>query len=292
MCANICKMSKENKKIGIVGPGRVGSWIADKYLEKGYTVYTYDKNKSAVDRACDKGAIACHSPKEVAERADIIIETTSNDISAREVWLGSQGILAGSAPGKTGIACSTLSVAFIDELGAKCDEAQLPFFDIPLAFSSKDSELLCGLLCGGTEEALRGIRPTLQVFAHDITYFGSRGHGIRCKLIYNYMQAVHLTAFGQAMKIARDQHMDIQMVGVTLAKRIGGRHTEGAWANYQSDDEGGNLSVQQITKDLTYAKEMAANVDADLLDAVLVVYKRAVAKNLSQKAWTAIIKLD
>lgn len=286
------KMSKENKKIGVVGTGRVGSWIADKYLEKGYAVYVYDKKKSAVDRLCDKGAIACRSPKEVAERADIILETTSNDISAREVWLGNQGIIAGSAPGKTGIASSTLSVALVDELRAKCDEAQFAFFDIPLAFGAKGSELLCGLLCGGTEEELREIRPTLQVFAHDITYFGARGHGMRCKLIYNYMQAVHLTAFGQAMKIARDQHMDIQMVGETLAKKIGGRRTEGAWANYQSDDEGGNLSVEQITKDLTYAKEMAANVDADLLDAVLAAYKRAVAKDLSHKAWTIIIKLD
>jgi 3-hydroxyisobutyrate dehydrogenase-like beta-hydroxyacid dehydrogenase len=289
---NQASKKTETEKIGIIGPGRVGGWIAGKYLEKGYAVYVYDKNRSAIDRVCDKGAIACRSPKEVAERADIILETTSNDISAREVWLGSQGILAGSTPGKTGIACSTLSVAFVDELGAKCDEAQLAFFDIPLAFSAKGPELLCGLLCGGTEEGLRGVRPALQVFAHDITYFGSRGHGMRCKLIYNYMQAVHLAAFGQAMKIARDQHMDIQAVGATLAKRIGGRLTEGAWASYQSDDEGGNLSVEQITKDLTYAKELATNVDAGLLDAVLAAYKRAVAKDLSQKAWTVIIKLD
>lgn len=277
------------KKIGIVGLGIMGGGIASNFLKKGYTVFVWNRTKKVSDDYVRKGAVVCSTPAEVAQKADLIFEVTANDKSSKSVWTGKQGILSGANADKVLIASATLSIEWVDELIKQCKKSGFTFFDMALTGGRIGAESgALTLLCGGGEAILEELKPTLSAVATKILHFGSEGKGMRYKLILNFIQATHIVAFGQAMKIAKAYGMDTKKVGDALAERPGGVITALAWRDYQVEPNPINFSIEWITKDLTYAKKMVKDVDVKLLKEVLAEYKEAVKKGHAKKDWASI----
>ena len=62
-----------NKKIGFIGLGIMGYYMAAHLIEAGYELHVYDIMDSAVDRVVKLGAKANANCKEVAAASDIVI---------------------------------------------------------------------------------------------------------------------------------------------------------------------------------------------------------------------------
>ncbi len=280
------KISHE-KKIGIIGVGFMGGFFAGKFIKKGYKVYICDIDEKKCKEFVKKGAVMCSSAEEVAQKADLIFEITPNDSTSREVWLGQKGILKSATPDKILIVSSTISAAWVDELAECCEKARLIFFD--MAINGGDRGLT--LLCGGDKKILMEIKPILRAVASKIWYFGLTGQGMRYKLILNFLQAIHIVSFGQALKIAKVQKMDIKKVGNALVSRPGGAAIERVWELYQDMPDGVAFKIELIVKDLFYTKKLSKNLDVNLLDAVLNSYKQAIEKGFAKKDWTSIVTM-
>lgn len=277
------------KKIGIVGLGIMGRGIAANFLKNGYTVFVWNRTTSVSKEFSKNGAIVCLKPKEVAQKADIVFEITANDESSREVWVGNEGILSGAKPNTILVAAATLSVSWVDELIQKCKKQGFTFLDMAMTggrIGAESGKLI--LLCGGEKSVFEALQPTLRAITIKTLYFGQAGQGMRYKLILNFLQAVHIIGFGQAMKIAKAYKMDTKKVGDALAEKPGGIMTAMAWRDYQKEPNPINFSIEWITKDLIYAKQMAKDLNVGLLDEVLLEYKKAAAKGFSKKDWASI----
>jgi 3-hydroxyisobutyrate dehydrogenase len=285
-------MASKKFKIGIVGLGIMGRGMAGNFLKKSYKIFVWNRTKTVAKDFEKKGAVICKTPAEVAENADIIFEITANDESSKSVWLGKNGILAGASKGKILITSATLSIDWTDQLVKVCAKRKIDFLDIPLTGGRIGAETgNLTLLCGGNISTLKKITPTLKAVAGSIYHFGPEGHGMRYKLILNFVQATHIIAFGQAMRIAQKNGMDIKKVGEALAFRPGGVITEIANKSYFQDPDPVTFSIEWITKDLTYAKQFAEGVDVTVLDNVLAEYKKAMKKGLANKDWMRVSKL-
>lgn len=277
------------KKIGIVGLGIMGRGIANNFMKNGHSVFVWNRTESVITGFAKYGAIKCSSPAEVAKNCDLIFEITANDESSQKVWLGKNGILSGASSTTVCIASATLSIGWIDKLVRLCKKRGLTFMDMALTGGRIGAETgNLTLLCGGKKTALEDIRPTLSSIAKKIFYFGPAGQGMRYKLILNFLQAVHIIGFGQALKIAKTHHMDLKKVGEALVDRPGGTATTLAWRDYQTEPSPINFSIEWIAKDLTYAKKLAAHLDVSLLDAVLTKYQKAMKKGLAKKDWASV----
>jgi 3-hydroxyisobutyrate dehydrogenase len=282
----------QNKKIGIVGLGIMGSGMADNFLKNGHEVYVWNRTTQVAKDFEEKGVVVCSSPAQVAQQADLVFEVTANDESSREVWMGKDGILSGATSENILIASATLSISWIDELINQCQQDSLTFLDIPLTGGRVGAETgNLFLLCGGDEKVLEIIKPTLEVISAKIFHFGPVGHGMRYKLILNYIQAAHMISFGQAMKIAKSSGMDLEKVSEGLVDRPGGVITQIAKDAYFADPVPVTFSVEWITKDLTYAKKFAKDVDAKMLDIVLENYQKAMKEGFSDQDWAAVNKI-
>lgn len=280
-------------KIGIVGLGIMGRGMAANFLKRGHEVYVWNRTESVAAEFEKLGAIVCATPREVAQKAEVVFEVTADDNSSRAVWLGENGIAGGANPEKVLIASSTLSAAWTDELIDVCLDKNLRFLDIPLTGGRVGAETgALTLLCGGDEALVEELKSTFTAIAKNVFYFGPAGHGMRYKLILNFLQATHVIAFGQAMEMAAESGMNLEKVSEALAFRPGGVITEIAKNTYFKDPDPITFSVEWITKDLTYAKELAAGVDASVLDAVLKKYQEAMAKGYAAKDWASINTLD
>ncbi|MEO8581400.1 MAG: NAD(P)-dependent oxidoreductase [Patescibacteria group bacterium] len=282
-------MNNQNLKVGIVGLGIMGRGMANNFIKKGFTLFIWNRTQSVCDEFSKQGAVVCSTPAEVAQKADVIFEITANDESSKEVWMGEKGILAGASTDKVLIASATLSVEWVDELVAKCKNQKFTFMDIALTGGRVGAETgSLTVLCGGDEATLQQIEPVLQAVAKKIFHFGPAGHGMRYKLILNFLQAVHIIGFGQAMKIAKAYDMDLKKVSEALVDRPGGTITGIAQKTYFEEPNPITFSIEWISKDLTYAKKLAKNLDVCLLDGVLSEYKKAMEKGHSKRDWASI----
>lgn len=279
------------KKIGIVGLGIMGSGIADNFLIGGHPLFVWNRTMDVARKFVSRGAVACQSPAEVAKKAEIIFEVTANDESSRMVWDGREGILAAADPTKILIASSTLSIDWTDELIKKCNALGFAFMDAAMTGGRIGAETgALTLLCGAQKNVFDAVDPDLKAIAKKTILFGPPGQGMRYKLILNFLQAVHIVGFGQAMKIAKSHNMDLNKVGDALVDRPGGTITTLAWRDYFNEPDPINFSIEWITKDLNYAKKLANDLDVGLLDEVLEKYKKAVENGMSKNDWASINK--
>lgn len=105
------------------------------------------------------------------------------------------------------------------------------------------------------------------------------------------MQAAHMIAFGQAMKMAKAGGMDLEKVSACLVDRPGGAITEIARNTYFKDPDPITFSIEWITKDVTYAKKFADGLNVSVLDAVLAEYKKAIKDGFADKDWASVNRL-
>lgn len=279
-------------KIGIIGLGIMGKGITNNFLINKYSVFVWNRTKKVSAEFIKKGAIVCASPAEVANKADVVFEITANDKSSKSVWLGKKGILSGAKSESILVASGTFSNQWIENLINLCHKNKFTFMDIALTGGRVGAETgSLTLLCGGKAETLEKITPALNAIAKKIYHFGPEGHGMKYKLILNFLQAVHVVGFGQAMKIAKTNNMDLNKVAEALADRPGGIITEIAKKAYFENSPPLTFSVENITKDLSYAKKSSKGLDVGLLDKVFSLYKKGIKKNMVKHDWTVVNKI-
>ncbi len=281
-----------DRKIGIVGVGIMGHGIATNFLKHGYTLFVWNRTAYAADDLVKLGATFCATPADVARSADITFEVTANDESSRAVWTGKDGILAGADTKKIFIASATLSISWVDALIAMCAASGLTFLDVTLTGGRIGAESgTLTLLCGGPDAVIENLAPVFGAIAKNVHSFGPVGSGARYKLILNFMQALHIVGFGQAMKIAKARNMDLKKVSDALVEKPGGSITAIAQRTYFTDPDPITFSIEWIVKDLTYARKFASGLNITLLDEVLKVYEQAKEKGFAGKDWARISQL-
>src|SRR2546427_12852318 len=90
-------------RLGSIGLGLMGKPMATRLLEAGYTVAVHNRSQGAVRDLAGRGAIACTTSREVAERAEVGITMLPDAPDVELVLLGESGVLEGADPGRAGI---------------------------------------------------------------------------------------------------------------------------------------------------------------------------------------------
>ncbi len=163
--------------------------------------------------------------------------------SSRSVWLGADGILAGSATGSTLVTSATLSPGWIAELADACRGAGRTSSTCRSRVSGWRGSGALTLLAAAIHRDPEAIHDVLASARRGPPLrYGSRS-GPKCKLVLNALQAVQLVAFGEAMAIARAAGLDPENVGPTLVERLGGPVTTMAWAADQQLPERANFAL-------------------------------------------------
>lgn len=281
------------KTIAIIGTGIMGSGMVTNFLKHGYPVIVWNRSEEKLHPLLALGAKRALTPREAAAQADIIFEITADDESSSSVWLGDNGIVASATSGaeKTFVASGTFSVKWIDELIDLCASKSVKFLDMPVTggrSGAESGQLI--MLAGGDKLILDNIRTELSAIAKKVIPFGPIGSGTRFKLILNMLQAIHVAAFGEAMRLAKHFNLDLNAVGEVFTERPGGEVTKTAWQAYNDVNQPTTFSAEWMYKDLRYAQELAEGLDVKFLDDALSKFKKAVDEGMGDKDWTAVNK--
>jgi 3-hydroxyisobutyrate dehydrogenase len=218
----------------------------------------------------------------------------ADDVASRAVWLGADGVLAGTSPDSVLIECSTLTVGWIKELAAAAAECKCEFLDAPVTGTkphAASGELV--FLVGGSESALIRGRPVLSVLGHEIIHLGPNGSGTLLKLINNFVCGVQAASFAEAISLMEAGGLDRQKAvsvlmngapGSGLIKRVAERV---AAANFTP-----NFSLRLMAKDLGYALKEASELGIELQTgaSALTVFQHAIDKGYGDKDVSAVVR--
>lgn len=269
----------------------MGHGIADNFLKNGYETTLWNRSADKAKGLISKGANFASSIKDAIKDADLIFEVTANDESSSAIWFGEEGILQNAKPSQIVITCATLSLEYTQKLATESSARSLTFFDMPLTGGSIGAQTgQLTLLVGGDRLKLNEFEDDLKAIAKDIKYFGVPTSGMKYKLILNSVQAVHITMFGEAMKMAKSAGLDTKLVGDTLVERPGGISTIIARDSFQEEPKEVSFSVEWIAKDLAYAAEMSKETKLVLLENALKTYSKANSDGLGKADWTIVNK--
>ena len=280
------------KSVSVIGLGVMGSAVAYNFAINGHSVKAYNRTNKDFFKLTKSGVDIKSTIAGAVKDAEIIIEVTADDESSKQMWLGPNGILANGSKDATYIAFATLSARWVDELALKCKSQGLKFLDIPMTggkVGADSGELT--LLAGGDINVLENVKNDLGSVSKEIKYFGKAGNGMRYKLILNALQAVHITALGEAINIAKSVGLDQKIVGEALCERPGGVMTKLAWDGMVNAPKQAGFCVDWIAKDLRYANDLSDKTNHPYLLTAKDVYEDAIKKGNGKQDWTSVNRL-
>lgn len=191
--------------IGFIGLGLMGGNMVENLQKRGFEVVIMDLNKDAVAAVLARGnASEAATPKELAEKSDIIqLCVTTSDVVESLVY-GENGILAGIKPGSVLIDFGTSIPASTQKIGADLAAKGAGMLDAPLGRTpahAKDG--LLNIMAAGDKETFDTYEPVLKEQGENVFYLGKLGSGHVTKLINNFMGMTTVTAMSQAFAAAK-----------------------------------------------------------------------------------------
>ena len=98
------------RRVGIVGIGIMGTAMMRNLVRDGFEVVGYDVSEGAMARLAEAGGVAAASPRDVAEKVEILITSLPSVDAFDQVMTGQGGIASSNGKGQIVIECSTLRI--------------------------------------------------------------------------------------------------------------------------------------------------------------------------------------
>ena len=254
--------------LAFVGLGAMGSRLAKRLLDAGYTLTGYNRTAEKARALADSGMKLATTPREAAAAADVVFTMVTDNDALRAVSYGADGVLAGLRGGATLVEMSTVGPDVTRELGEAVAARGAIMLDAPVSGSTVSVEQgVASIQVGGDAAALERVRPYLAVMGpNGITHVGPLGIAKAMKVATNLGVAVQILAFCEAVALAeksgitREAAVEALMRSVIASPLVKyrGPFVLGKMAEHVS------FPVPMIQKDLQLALDQARAVGVPL----------------------------
>jgi len=204
-------MSGEKKRIGFIGLGVMGKPMATNLLKTGYPLTVWNRTRSKMKDLVVMGAYGASSPKEVAERSDVVITMVTDSPDVEEVVLGPNGVIHGARPGLIVIDMSTISPIVTRKIANELAKKGVKMLDAPVSGGEKGAiEATLSIMVGGPKEVFEECLPIFRVLGKKITYMGSIGMGQTAKLCNQVICALNIQAVCEGLMLGAKAGLDLK----------------------------------------------------------------------------------
>jgi 3-hydroxyisobutyrate dehydrogenase len=247
--------------VAVVGLGAMGSRIARRLLDAGYTVLVWNRTVAKAEELA--GAAAAASPADAARRADAVITMVADPAALRAVSEGQEGIAAGANASTTVIQMSTVGPAAVARLKeALPSEASL--LDAPVLGSLAEAEAgTLRIFVGGPEALLEQWTPLLSALGSPL-HVGPLGTGAAAKLVANTTLFGTLGVLGEALALADGLGLSRDAAFEILASTPVAAQAERRRPSLEAGEFPPRFSLSLARKDADLVAEAAATAGVDL----------------------------
>ncbi len=189
--------------VGFAGLGRMGTAMARNVVEAGFPLTVWNRSRERCDALTSLGATMVDTPKELAERSDVVVTMVADADALRAIAEDEDGLLAGLRPGAIVVDTSTIGLVAALELARAVEEQGGHWIDSPVSGSiglAEKGELT--LMIGGEADAIARAEPVLEAFSAKRFHLGGAGAGAAMKLAVNSVIAVINEAIAEGLVLA------------------------------------------------------------------------------------------
>jgi 3-hydroxyisobutyrate dehydrogenase len=187
-------------KIGFIGLGNVGRKLAASLLRNNFNLIVRDLDNKITKKFSDLGALVANNPKELAEKADLIITCLPSPEVCSKVMESEDGVIKGLSKDKVWLEMSTTDSNEVKRIGALVKKTGAIPLDCPVSGGCHRAATgNIAILVGGEKNTFNKILPALSAMGRKILHTGELGSASVLKVITNYLASVNLVSVGEAL---------------------------------------------------------------------------------------------
>jgi 3-hydroxyisobutyrate dehydrogenase len=197
-------------KVGFIGLGNVGGKLAGSLLRNGIDLTVRDLHKNIAQPFLDSGAGWADSPREMAEKVDVLITCLPSPATSAAVMEAEDGVLAGLGDGKVWAEMSTTDRDEVLRLGDKVKAVGAEPVDCPVSGGCHRAATgNIAIFAGCERSTFETILPLLTTMGRRILHTGPLGSASVLKVVTNYLATANLLSLCEAMVTAKVAGMDL-----------------------------------------------------------------------------------
>jgi 3-hydroxyisobutyrate dehydrogenase-like beta-hydroxyacid dehydrogenase len=202
-----------SEAIGFIGLGVLGSAMASNLVKGGFTVVGFDTVAERMTSLEGDGGQSAVSPKDVADRSDVVILCLPTADALFDVVGGKDGLRDGGSKGQIVIEVSTFAIADKENARAELAAAGKILLDCPVSgnriLALKRQLTAFG---SGEEAAYAAVEHIISGFAHRTFYVGEFGAGMKMKFCGNILNLVHNSVAAEVMVLGMKAGLDPELI--------------------------------------------------------------------------------
>lgn len=188
-------------QIGFIGLGIMGTPMCGHLIKAGHTLFVNTRSKAPAEIA--ELATVCKSPREVAQKADVVFLMLPDTPDVAKVLFAEEGLAAGLSSGKVVVDLSSISPIDTKDFARRINELGCDYLDAPVSggeVGAKAASLT--IMVGGSQEAFDRVKPLFELMGKNITLVGGNGDGQVTKVANQIIVALNIAAVGEALVFA------------------------------------------------------------------------------------------
>src|SRR6266550_1158537 len=220
------------ERVGFVGLGIMGAPMARNAIKAGFPVTVTNRTLDRAKPLGEAGATVVRTPKEVAERSDLVVTMVTSSPDVEAVTFGEDGVAAGAHPGLLAIDMSTISPTASRDFAKRAAASRPPFhtLDAPVSGGEVGAiEARLAIMVGGDALDTKRAMPLFEALGKTIVHIGDHGAGQACKLANQIAVALNNLGVSEALVFAKAQGIDLERTRQVIA---GGAGSSWAMHNY------------------------------------------------------------
>jgi len=279
-------------KIGFIGLGNVGGKLAESLLRNKFDLTVRDLDENLTKNFVGLGAKVANSPKELAEKVNLIITCLPSPEICAKVMEAEDGIINGLSENKIWLEMSTTDGAEVKRLGEKVISKKAIPLDGPVSGGCHRAATgNIAIFVGGERESFEKILPILTAMGRKILHTGKLGTASILKVITNYLASVHLAALGEAWTIAKKSNLDLNKTYKGIAASSGNSFVHETESQVILNGSYNiNFTMDLVKKDMNLFNELSKklNTQLEISPFVLDIFKDA-EKKYGSRAWSSMV---
>jgi len=282
-------------KVGFVGLGHMGKWMAVNILKKGHHLWVHDIDQEAMKFLADQGARESKSPAQMAGEADFIFLSLPNAAVVEKVIFKEDGIVSKAKAGLIVIDCGTTAYMSTLDFGRRLEQKGVRFLDAPVSGMEKraqDGRLTT--MAGGEEEIFGKVKPVIEAYSDKVLFMGALGSGQLTKLINQLLFNISAAAIAEVLPMSVKLGLDPAKVTQVITSGTGRSFAAEFFAPLALEgrfDQG--YPLEEAYKDMISAAEVCAHrkIPLPLVQAAATTYQMALAAGYGRESKGAMIKV-
>ncbi|QED47342.1 NAD(P)-dependent oxidoreductase [Cytobacillus dafuensis] len=213
----------ENTVIGFIGTGVMGNSMAGHLLHAGYPLVIYSRTRTKAEDLIAKGAEWTNSPKEIAEKANVIITMVGYPADVEEVYLGENGVITNGRKNTYVIDMTTSTPTLAKKIHEEARKKEMFALDAPVSggdIGAREAKL--SIMVGGDEACFKEMLPILGLLGTNIVYQGKPGSGQHTKMCNQIAIASNMIGVCEAIVYAEKAGLNAETVLKSISSGAAG----------------------------------------------------------------------